>query len=90
MHSSRTVRLAPGIAISGDGERLQAMLSSRMAGKVHLNRHALAILGLCDGSRSRERLIVDAMLRAPGSLRAADVVGFLDAARSRGWIVESD
>jgi hypothetical protein len=85
-----TIRLAPGIALSVDGEPSQAMLLLLTAGKVHLNRHALAILELCDGSRSRDRLIVDAMLRSPGSLRAADVVDFLEAARARGWIVEGE
>lgn len=85
-----TVRLGPGIELSVDGEPSQAMLLLLSAGKVHLNRHALAILELCDGSRSRDRIIVDAMLRSPGSLRAADVVEFLEAARARGWIVEGE
>ena len=85
---ANTIRLAPGMALRADGEPSQAMLLLLTAGKVHLNRHALAILELCDGSRSRDRIIVDAMLRSPGSLRAADVVEFLEAARSRGWIVE--
>jgi pyrroloquinoline quinone biosynthesis protein D len=83
-----TIKLAPGIALRGDGEPPQDMLLVLTAGEVHLNRHALAILELCDGSRSRDRLIVDAMLRAPGLLRASDVADFLDSARSRGWIVE--
>ena len=85
-----TIRLAPGMALCADGEPSQAMLLLLTAGKVHLNRHALAILELCDGSRSRDRIIVDAMLRSPGSLRAADVVEFLEAARSRGWVVEGE
>ena len=84
-----TIRLAPGIALSVDSEPSQALLLLT-AGKVHLNRHALAILELCDGSRSRDRIIVDAMLRSPGSLRAADVVDFLEAARARGWIVADE
>jgi hypothetical protein len=83
-----TIKLAPGIALSGDGEPSRAMLLLVTAGRVHLNQHALAILELCDGSRNRDRIIVDAMLRSTGSLRAADVVEFLEAARSRGWIVE--
>jgi len=83
-----TVRLAPGIALRVDGEPSRATLLVLTAGNVELNQHALAILELCDGSRSRDRLIVDAMLRSTGSLRAADVVAFLDAARSRGWIVD--
>lgn len=85
-----TIKLAPGMALYGDGEPSQAMLLLLTAGKVHLNRQALTILELCDGSRSRDRIIVDAMLRSPGSLRAVDVVEFLEAARSRGWIVEGE
>lgn len=83
------VRLAPGVALSSDHEPSWAISLVLAAGKVHLNEHALAILELCDGSRSRERIIIDAMLRSPGALRAVDVVEFLDAARSRGWIVDS-
>ncbi len=83
-----TVRLAPGLALSVDAEDSQAMLLSLSDGKVHLNRHAWMILELCDGSRSRDRIIVDAMLGSTGSLRAVDVVEFLEAARTRGWIVE--
>jgi len=83
-----TVRLAPGIALRIDAALSQALLLSLRTGNAHLNQHALAILELCDGSRSRDRLIVDAMLRSAGALKAADVVDFLDAAQSRGWIVE--
>jgi hypothetical protein len=54
---------------------------------VHLNQHAVEILELCDGSRNRDRVVVDAILRSGGSMRAADVVEFLDAALARGWIV---
>jgi hypothetical protein len=87
---SSTVRLAPGIAlhIDVDAEPSRAMLVLLRAGKAHLNQHALTILELCDGSRSRDRLIVDAMLHSAGALKAADVMGFLDAAESRGWIIE--
>ncbi len=66
------------------------MLLLLTAGKVHLNRHALAILELCDGTRSRDRVVVDAMLRPGRRMRAADVVEFLEAAQSRGWIVEAE
>jgi Coenzyme PQQ synthesis protein D (PqqD) len=83
----RVIKLAPGIHLSGDSEPSEAMLLVLTAGKVHLNRHALAILELCDGSRSREQVVVDVMLRSAGSMRAADVVEFLEAAQSRGWII---
>jgi hypothetical protein len=84
------IRLAPGSQLSSAGSPAQSMLLVLAAGNVHLNQHAMAILELCDGSRSRDRLVVDAMLRAPGALRAADVVEFLDAAQLRGWIVETE
>lgn len=66
------------------------MLLVLAAGKVRLNQHARAILELCDGTRSRDRVVIDAMLRSYGSMRAADVVEFLDAAQSRGWIIEAE
>jgi hypothetical protein len=85
----RLIKLAPGIQLSGDSEPSKAMVLVLSAGKVHLNRYALAILELCDGSRSRDRVVVDAMLRTAG-MRAADVVEFLDAAQARGWIIEGE
>jgi hypothetical protein len=86
----RVLKLAPGIELRSDSEPSKAMLLVLTAGKVHLNQHALAILELCDGSRSRDRVVVDAMLRSAGYMRAADVVEFLEAAQARGWIVESE
>jgi hypothetical protein len=80
------IRLAPGIKLSSESST--ATLSVLSAGKVHLNQNALAILELCDGSRSRDRVVVDAVLRSAGSMRAADVAEFLDAAQARGWIME--
>jgi hypothetical protein len=80
------IRLAPGIKLSS-GEPSAATLSV-LSGKVHLNQNALAILELCDGSRSRDRVVVDAIMRSAGSMRAADVAEFLDAAQARGWIME--
>jgi hypothetical protein len=59
-----------------------------MDGKVRLNEHALAILSLCDGSRSRDRVVIDAVLQTAGGMRAADIVEFLEAAHARGWVVE--
>jgi len=80
------IRLAPGIKLTG--EPSTATLSVLSAGKVALNQNALAILELCDGSRSRERVVVDAVLGSAGSMRAGDVAEFLDAAQARGWIME--
>ncbi|MDB6084254.1 MAG: pyrroloquinoline quinone biosynthesis peptide chaperone PqqD [Gammaproteobacteria bacterium] len=82
------LKLAPGIELSCEGEPPTPALLVSPAGKVHLNQHALDILELCDGSRSRDRVVVEAMLRSAGSMRAADVVEFLEAAQSRGWIIE--
>jgi pyrroloquinoline quinone biosynthesis protein D len=86
----RPIKLAPGIQLSRDSDTSAVMLLVLTAGKVHLNGHALAILELCDGSRSRDRVVVDAMLRLPGGMRADDVVEFLEAAQSRGWLVEDE
>jgi hypothetical protein len=82
------LRLAPGLRLNPDSEPMSAMLCGAAAGEVHLNRHALAILELCDGSRSRDRIVVDAMLRSAGAMRAADVLDFLAAAEVRGWLIE--
>jgi hypothetical protein len=84
----RLLRLAPGIRLSGKAEPSAATLQISTDGKVRLNEHAAAILELCDGSRSRERVVMDAILRSSGGMRAADVAEFLDAAQSRGWLIE--
>jgi len=84
----RLLRLAPGIRLSGDGESSAATLLVSSAGKVPLNEHAVVILELCDGSRTRDRVVMDAILRSSGAMRAADVADFLDAAQSRGWLTE--
>jgi hypothetical protein len=86
----RVIKLASGIELSRDSEPSKAMLLVLAAGKVRLNRHARTILELCDGSRSRDRVVVDAVLRSAGTMRAADVVEFLEAAQSRGWITEDE
>jgi hypothetical protein len=82
------VRLAPGIVLTSESEPETATLVL-MDGKVRLNEHALAILSLCDGSRSRDRVVIDAVLQTAGGMRAADIVEFLEAARARGWVVET-
>jgi hypothetical protein len=85
----RLLRLAPGIRLSGDAESSAAtLLLVSSAGKVRLNDHAVTILELCDGSRTRDRVVMDAILRSSGAMRAADVAEFLDAAQSRGWLTE--
>lgn len=81
------VRLAPGIVLTRESEPETATLVL-MDGKVRLNEHALAILSLCDGSRSRDRVVIDAMVQTVGAMRAADIVEFLEAAYARGWVVD--
>jgi hypothetical protein len=85
----RRVKLAPGFVLTSEGESPTGALVL-LDGKVHLNEHALAILSLCDGSRTRDRVVVDAMIQTSGGMRAADIVGFLDAAHARGWVVDTD
>ena len=82
------VRLAPGVVLTCEAEPETATLVL-MDGKVRLNEHSLAILSLCDGSRSRDRVVIDAMVQTAGSMRAADVVEFLEAAQARGWVVDT-
>jgi hypothetical protein len=86
----RLLRLASGIRLSGDAESAEATLLVSSAGKVRLNQHAVAILELCDGSRTRDRVVMDAILRSSGTMRAADVAEFLDAAQSRGWLTDGE
>jgi hypothetical protein len=84
----RLLKLAPGIRLSTDAESSAATLLVSSAGKVPLNDHAVAILALCDGSRTRDRVVMDAILRSSGAMRAADVAEFLDAAQARGWLTD--
>jgi hypothetical protein len=86
----RLLRLAPGIRLSGDADSSAATLLDPSAGQVPLNEHAVAILELCDGSRTRDRVVMDVILRSSGAMRAADVAEFLDAAQARGWITDGE
>lgn len=56
-------------------------------GKVQLNDGATAILRLCDGSRTSDEIVAEAMRASCGETLASDVTEFLDVARTRGWIV---
>ena len=80
--------MAPGIVLTRESEPETATLVLT-DGKVRLNEHALAILSLCDGSRSRDRVVIDAMVQTAGGMRAADIVEFLEAAHARGWVIET-
>jgi acyl-CoA synthetase (NDP forming) len=88
IHGRHLIKLAPGIRLLNDDESANPVLWVSSAGKVPLNEHALTILALCDGSRSGDRVVIDALLRTAGSMRAEDVREFLDAARLRGWLIE--
>jgi pyrroloquinoline quinone biosynthesis protein D len=57
--------------------------------EVQLNEGALAILQLCDGSRSRDQIVEEAAQRSSEHSLEADIIAFLDAAQARGWIVEA-
>lgn len=56
--------------------------------RVQLNRGAVAILRLCDGSRNREEIVAAAVRRSHRHLPVSDITGFIDVALARGWIVE--
>jgi hypothetical protein len=88
--SHRPLRLAPGVELCCDAGTSAAMLRVMASAQVHLNGHAVAILTLCDGSRSRDRVVMDALLRSPAGIRADDVGQFIDAAQARGWVIEAD
>jgi hypothetical protein len=85
----RVLALAPGFRLSGGAESSMGTLLVSTAGNVRLNEHAVTILELCDGSRSRDHVVMDAILRSSGGMRAADVAEFLDAAQARGWLIET-
>jgi hypothetical protein len=82
------ITLAPGVCVTRRRVQPHAMLQSAVGG-AHLNEPAAAILELCDGSRTRDQLIVEAVLQSSGVLRTSDVVAFLNATQARGWVVES-
>ena len=82
------IRLAPGVRLSKDHEQPDASVLVFSGGKVQLNRTAVAILELCNGSRSRDKLVADLLQRSSGKARISDVAEFLDAAKARGWIIE--
>jgi pyrroloquinoline quinone biosynthesis protein D len=58
------------------------------AGPIRLNASAAAILELCDGTRTREEIVAQAVGSGAEGL-AGDVREFLDAASRRGWIIET-
>jgi len=86
--TSYGVQLAVGVRlVRASAQQKPPMLIFKGA-KIQLNEGAHAILALCDGSRSREQIIAEASQRAPDGALAADISAFLDAAQTRGWIID--
>jgi len=83
------IKLAPGVRLSKDKEQPDASVLVLSGGRVHLNRSAVAILELCNGSRNRDKIVADLEQHSAGSARITDVAEFLDAAKARGWIIEA-
>jgi pyrroloquinoline quinone biosynthesis protein D len=81
------VQLAAGVRLVDAESKKVAMLICA-DGKVQLNDGAVAILRLCDGSRTLQQIVTEAAQHSPDGALAADISAFLDAARARGWIVE--
>lgn len=91
--ASRTpngVQLAAGVRLVGAGAKHKVAMLVCADGKVQLNEGAVAILRLCDGSRTREQIVSQAAKHSPRGALVADIGEFLDAARARGWIIEVD
>src|SRR5688572_3944383 len=83
------VHLASGVRLEQGAEQPEALVLVSADGRVQLNEAAVIILRLCDGAHTRDEIVAEAMQRPHSSSLAADVVEFLDVARSRGWIVET-
>lgn len=81
------IRLAPGVKLLRVGAAQKLPMLQCPEGRVPLNDGAVMILRLCNGSHSREEIIAEVSDRADSTTLAADVSAFLDAARTRGWIV---
>ena len=84
----RGVRLGPGISLDGK-EKDGVIVLVSPTGKVQLNRMAAAILRLCDGSRDRADVVAEVVRSSHPRTREAEIIEFLDAAHSRGWIEEA-
>lgn len=83
------VCLAPGIQLRGLEERGVQVVLVCPEGNVQLNSMAAAILDLCDGTRDRERIVVEVVRSTRNRARPVEVMGFLEAAVERGWIREA-
>jgi|GEM_PF-633499 coenzyme PQQ biosynthesis protein PqqD len=82
------IRLADGVKLVASGRKDRVPMLIHAAGEVQLNEGAVAILQLCDGSRSLEQIVSEIAQRSADGALADDIAAFLAAARARGWIVE--
>ena len=82
------VCLATGIQLEVPGESGAQAVLICPEGRVQLNLTAAAILGLCDGSREREQIVSEVLVRTRNRARPAEILAFLDAAVARGWLRE--
>jgi pyrroloquinoline quinone biosynthesis protein D len=86
--TSNGVQLAAGVRLIRSGTKQKLPVLVYADEEVQLNEGALAILQLCDGSRSRDQIVEEAAQRSSEHSLEADIIAFLDAARARGWIVD--
>lgn len=82
------VQLAAGVRLVAAGPKHKVAMLVYADGRVQLNEGAVAILRLCDGSRTLQQIVTEAARHSPDGALAADINAFLNAARARGWIVE--
>ena len=80
-------RLATGARLRYDEVREEHLLLVP-EGAVRLNPTAAEVLGLCDGERSLEDIIVVMTERYRGSDVSDDVRGLVDAMAERGLLVD--
>jgi pyrroloquinoline quinone biosynthesis protein D len=83
------IQLAAGVRLVEAGTKQQVSMLICADEKIQLNENAVAILRLCDGSRSRQEIVAEVAQRSRDRTLAADIGAFLDAAQARGWIVEA-
>lgn len=82
------VQLASGVRLEAGDDALKEPVLVCASGVVQLNKGAVAILRLCDGSRGREHIVAEVVRRSRGRTLASDIGEFLDVAEARGWIVD--
>ena len=82
-------RLAPGRQIRVEWRQDRPVLVQPGGGTVQLNDSAAAILELCDGTRTPDEVIAEFLAQPGRQELATDVREFIDAALSRGWIIQT-